>query len=474
MKTEIKLTLLITRQALLALLLSTCFTFPLAAQAAPADFNASPGYGSMMDTLDPVTGSELVLQTMSLVSETNEPGGQVLLTYHSTVSNSGGGYHGNVELVLLPPTNGWQVELVTQFASLPDLPPNAGPVATLTPVSLRCAAADAIMVKTNLQAKQHVRVRSVELFQFTLPVVAVDLFTDMACRSAVTFLDLADTNHFHYRLEFTNSTPTLAALAPGQLLIENPALYEINRGGWLAPIIRSSQAMRNEEGKFRKSFHLEVNSVTNLPNGYIQVEGTQRETTEVLRAGTYYGTQLDAYDGPVRDPYNPPLGSSYWPDSEARLRFGPGSPERPHDGTLADTWGLFCLHYALNDIQIARGITLDGEFLLRGLNLSVNLKWREAAIKKLAFTFTSRAELDLRLTAEAGSKNDGDPLLQQEKQVVWAPLPPVVIPIGDVGLVFSPELTAKVGCSLDARTRVVVPIQSSVETGVTMSWMKSA
>lgn len=457
----------------LTLLLSTCFTLALAALAAPGDFNASPGYGTRADTLDSLTGSELVIQTMSLASETNEPGGQVLLTYNATVSNSGGGYHGNVELVLAPPTNGWPVVLVAQFASLPDLPPNAGPVGTLTPVSLRCAAADAVMVKTNLQAKQHVHVDSVELFQFTLPVVAVDLGMDLACRSVVPFLDLLDTNHAHFRLEFTNSPPSVAALAPGKLLIENPALYEIftnNPHGYLASVIRSSQDTRNEDGKFRKSLHLEITSVTNLPNGSVQVEGTRRETLEVLRAATYYGTQLDAYDDPVRDPYNPPVGSSYWPKSEADLRFAAMDPENPRDGYLADTWGLFCLHYALNDIQIARGITLDGELLLRGLNLSVNLKWREAAIKKLAFTFTSRAELDLRLTAEAGSKNDGDPLFAKEKQVVWAPLPPVVIPIGDVGLVFQPELTAKVGCSLDARTRVVVPMQSSAETGLSMSW----
>jgi hypothetical protein len=466
--------LLIVPRTLRLCLLALCSALTLAALAQPADYNASPGYGTRATTLDSVTGSELVIQTVSLASETNEPDGKVLLTCHATVANTGGGYHGKVVFWLAAPTNGWPVEQVTPFAPLPDLPPHAGPVGTPTPVSLRCAAADADMVKTNLQAKQRVSVESVELTQFTLPVVAVDAELDVACHSAVAFTDPADTNHIHYRLEFTNTPPSVAALAAGKLLIENPELYEIggdtNSNGALQPVVQSGRRTPTNKGQFHKPRHFEITSVTNLPNGRVQVEGAERETFEVLRAGAYYGTQLDAYDDPVRDPYNPPLGSSFWPNSEARLRFGSIRPGFPRDGNLADTWGLFCLHCALNDVQIARGITLDGELLLRGLDLSVNVKWRDAAIKKVLFTLSSRADLDLRLTAEAGAKNDGDSLLQQAKQVVFAPLPPVVIPIANVGLIFTPQLTAKVGCSLDARTRVVVPVQGALELGCMMGW----
>lgn len=452
-----------------SLLLTLCL--PCALLASPADYHASPGYGTIMDSLDVKTGNEAALESVDLISETTEGDGRVLLTYTATVSNTGGGYLGNVEAVLTPPAEEWPVELVTQFASLPDLPPNAPAVTTPTTLSLRCAAVDVALVKAALQDRQRVRVRSKELFQFSMPVVAVDTNMDTLCVVCEEITQPTDTGK-RFKLRFTSANGSVAELAPNKLIIENPDIYTLDSNRPIADAVRSSHSMRSDEGKFRKSKYLEIETLVTLPDGQIEVEGSQRETIDVLVAGTFHGTQMDAYDGPIRDPYNPVSSQTFWPNGEFAKRATSlaAAMGNPRDKSLADLLGLFCLHYAFNDVQISKGITLDGEFLLRGMNLGVNLKWRDGALKKINFTLTNRAEVSMRLTAEAGAKNLDAPSYDLEHTIVSAPLPTIVIPIADQPLTFQPILNVKVGCSLSSPTRFVVPLQTSFETGFSMTW----
>ena len=397
-----------------------------------------------------------------------------MLSYNTRARNPKGGYHANVAVWLESASNDWPVEIVTPFATLPDLMPNSAAITTTTTVSLRCAAADATMVKAALAAMQHVYVSSDELFQFNLAPVAVDQVTDDAWISN-------DVHPNSVTIDFQGSPPLLSTLQPGQMLIENPSIYVLQRiapAGLfaqalrLAEVVSSAYAAPFQDGQFRSVKMVEFVSLTPISGG-VRLTGIPRGMTSVLKAGTFIGTQLDAYDRPMRDPYNPPVGNGFWSAIEADRRNGALTEANaigPRNGSLADLLGLFNLHYAFNNIPVTRGITLDGELLMRGMDVAIDMKWRDAAIKKLAFTFSARADLTMRLTAEAGSKNDGDPLVQKEKQIVYAPLPPVVIPIGDVGLQITPQLTAKIGASLDAQARLVVPMQTQIHAGCTMTW----
>ena len=448
---------------------------PCIALASPSDFNASPGYGTLL--LNAKAGSEIAMEDIHLNSDIEvENDESHILTYSVGLRNTGGGYHGQVVLWLDPAAADWPIETVVASCPFPDLTPNSARVTSPTLLSLKCSTANVAMVRAGIESGQRLHINSTELFQYTLPVIAADANMDALCTAGIRISAVGELTE-RYRLTFSAATGSITTLVPGQLLIENPELYELNYQNagsiQLGMVIRSSQSIRNDTGKPRQSFHLEITSALTLPGGEYQVEGIRRLTLDVLRAATYIGTQLDGYDDPVRDPYNPPNGGGFWPGIETGNRDllrQMGLAQGLRSPVLSDLMGLFCLHYAINDIQIARGITLDGEFSFRGMNVSVDMKWRDSALKKIAFTMTSRAELTLRITAEAGSKNHDEPLLNKERTVFNALLPPIVIPIGDVGLTLQPVLTGKLGCSLDTPTRIVVPMQTSFETGYKMTW----
>lgn len=461
-------------------------TDPYTALAVPALYNAAPGYGTYLNSKE-YRGHEVVVDAVTLAGETNEPDGRVRLSFDATLRNTGGGYHAQPAFQLteaeLP---AWPVELVPSASYTADLAPSQGTfntASTVAPVSLICAAADVAAVKSTVLNKQRVAVSSIELYQFTLPAVSADEATDNAYSSHLT--TGGGTNKFA-TIEFSAETPLLTALTPGQLVLENPSSqgYRLKRPGPTDPpslpglyqVIHAEEAYgEHEEGQMHKTELLEVTGVERT-NGLVRVSGYVREMYAVLRAGTEVANQMDAFDGAVRDPYNPPTGNSLFTGDEWEKRndaIAAALDKGPRWGSLADLLGLFTLHFPFNDVQLGPGITLDGEYLLRGLNIDLAVTWRDALIAKAAMTVSMHTEANLRLTVEGGANNGGLPLLEKERTLAYAPLPPITIPIASFPVTLAPALTVKVGCEASAGSRIVVPLQHSAEAGFYMGWDKN-
>ncbi|HXG48881.1 MAG TPA: trypsin-like serine protease, partial [Methylomirabilota bacterium] len=458
-------------------------TDPYSVPPNPADYHAAPGYGTFMNSSD-TRAYELVLDDVVLTGQTNEPGDQVVLAFRVSVRNTGGGYHGQVMIFPnAPAPPDWPVEVVTPFLELPDLAPagsTSSSVATAPePLLLRCAATNVALVTNTVLAGQRLQISSVELYQMCPPVAAVDAATDAAF---VAYTESGGgTNHFA-TIEFATNTTLLASLTPGTLLLENPSAagHTLRRPGATEPptmhllsqLIHAEENYNlfHEDGQQHRTEMLLVESVV-VTNGSVLVSGWVRQLYEVLCAGTIQRTQLDAFDDPVRDPYNPPHGNSMFTGSEWDKRgdaISAALDKGPRAGELADLLGFFTLHFPFNDVKLGPGITLDGEYLLRGLNIGLDVRIREAAIQKVVWTLSTRSDLDLVLTAEGGASNGGLSLLEKERQLAYAPLPPITLSVFGFPLEIQPAFVVKAGCEVSAGTRVVVPIQHSVEAGCTM------
>ena len=447
------------------------FALALNTLATPADFKAIDGYGTPLASATGFGFSEIVLDSVTLASEATEPDGRKLLSFNATMHNPGEGYQDEVTFGLAAPTTDWPVELVTAFVEMPDLPPNSGVVATTSPVSLRVAAADAEAVKAAVLAKQHLSVGSLDLFQFTSAPVAVDAATDAALSS------YDNNGNDSYTLHFPSSTSLVAALVPNQLLLENPGGYHLVRGvdgGDLFTQVVNCGGVKapNETGKVILSHCLLITSVTPQGGGYL-VTGTRKELREVIANALFVATQNDAYDAPIRDPYAVPAGRTTYTRAEIEdrsLKARELLSEKPRDGRLADLLGLFALHYSFNNIELVRGLNLDGEVLFQALNLRFQVRLRGLTPAKIGITMSSRLEATMRLAADLGvGNNDGNPD-HKERKIVDAPLPPIDIPVGEFDIHIQPTLTVKVGAIVEATTRIVVPIQTSVEAGYYMEW----
>lgn len=460
-------------------------TDPYSVPPNPADYHAAPGYGTYMNSRD-TRAYELVLDDVVLTGQTNEPADQVVLAFRVSVRNTGGGYHGQVAVFPnAPAPPDWPVELVTPFLELPDHAPAGSPNSSIAtapePLLLRCAATNVALVTNTLLAGQRLQIDSVELYQMCPPIAELDAATDAA------FVGYTDsgigTNRFA-TVEFATNTTLLASLMPGALLMENPSLagYTLRRPGptepatmlLLSKLIHAEEAFSpdHELGQQHLTEMLLVESVV-VTNGSVLVSGWVRQLYEVLCAGTIQRTQLDAFDDPARDPYNPPHGNSMFTDSEWSKRgdaISAALDKGPRAGALADLLGFFTLHFPFNDVKLGPGITLDGEYLLRGLNIGLDVRIREAAIQKVVWTLSTRSDLDLVLTAEGGASNGGLSLLEKERQLAYAPLPPIALSVFGFPLEIQPAFVVKAGCEVSAGTRVVVPIQHSVEAGCTMGW----
>lgn len=460
-------------------------TDPYSVSPNPADYHTAPGYGTAMNSRD-TRAYEVVLDNVVLTGQTNEPGNQVVLAFRVSVRNTGGGYHDQVMVFPdAPAPPDWPVELVTPFLELPDLAPvgssNAFIAPAPTPLLIRCDATNVALVTNTLLAGQRLLLSSVELYQMCSPIAPVDAATDAAF---VAYTESGNgTNHFA-TIEFATNTALLASLAPGTLLLENPssAGYTLRRPGptepatmhLLSKLIHAEEAFSfyHEVGQEHHTEVLLVESVV-VTNGSVLVSGWVRQLYEVLCAGTIMRTQLDAFDGPVRDPYNPPHGNSMFTDSEWTERgeaISAALGKGPRAGALADLLGFFTLHFPFSDVKLGPGITLDGEYLLRGLNIGLTVSIRQAAIEKVVWTLSTRSDLDLVLTAEGGASNGGLSLSEKERQLAYAPLPPITLSVFSFPLEIQPAFVVKAGCEVTAGTRIVVPIQHAVEVGCTLGW----
>ncbi len=465
----------------------TFFALSILALGIPADFNALPRYGT---TMDAKTG-DVSIESMELFAETTEPDGRKRLEFNGTLRNNDIGYFESVHLGFEAPGPDWNVEIVSDFFAMPDLVPNG---ASTTPqrLVLLAPAADAEAVKTQILAKQRLRIGAFELYQFRLPAVAIDAATEANYSGDGVRLD------GKAELRFSATTAVLGSLAPGKLLMENPTQFTVERGNGptlsdLALHISSDVLVKDwQNGKIRTTRMFEVTEISTDPmTGVVTVVGIQfggqpdpfppfrnaekyRGLVDNLRTGTLFTEANSAFDNSgtaadSRHPYQPPLGNSAFSGledaaREARKALVP-ILYGPRYGELRELNGLFALHFPFNEVQLAKGITLDGQCTLGGIDVALGARYKNGVISRFTARLSTKAEMDLRLTADVGVS-----LFDQEKIIVSAPLPKLIFNLGGVPVEIAPIFSLKVGASVNTTGRIVLPVMSSIESGVVMQW----
>lgn len=488
-------------QVISRLLTAFCFLSALPLFATPNQFNAVSGYGTHLKN----AGNDISMESISLLSETTEMDGRKRLSFNVTLKNNDLGYFESPDIEFDEPGPGWNVEIVQHrtVTATPDLPPN-GSGTTQQPLILLAPAADAEAVKAQVLAGQRMTIRADELYQFRLPAVAVDALADANFDHAET------AQNGQVALVFSATSPALDAVSAGMFLVEAWKTQPLSRvagdgiGDELAGLARHVSShefyLDWQNGKVRTTRIFEVTQKNVAGNGTATLTGIQhgaaahwppllqrpeedpkyRALIDNLRTGTLEGRASEAFDSTHdlklanRHPWNPPLGNSAFTESEyqqrGETRAGLVQDGRWRAAAWRDLGGLFSLHFPFNDVQLAPGITLDGQMTLVAANVELRMRLRNFVMSKIGMTVTTGAEVDLRLTASAGSDNSNAPLLEREKRILTAPLFRVIFQVGAVPVEIQPIFTVDVGATLNATASVVVPIQTSFEVGFDMEY----
>ncbi len=496
------------RIALLGLsLLATGFNGLL---AAPADYNAISGYGTEIPRLTQAA-NDVSIVNIQLAGETTEPDGRIRLSFTASLQNSGDSYYESARIAFDPPGPGWPVEIVDDTHMFADIAPQST-VAMPETIVLLAPAADALAVKNAVLAGQRLRATATELFQFRLPPVAVDEATGEAYDSATENLLTRGVT-----LIFSESTPLLAGLQPGTLLMEVPFLHTLPRVFdmpppgekakliGLAKHVSSSQYVMGAGHSIRTDRMVEVTSVTFEGDGSVRVHGQQfggpppdwlfnplvnfwhsqtdpdlRGFVDNLRHGTLSVEAIDAFDPPAdgdpaaRDPFDPPAGNTaftYLENLQLEIeRNALLNADQVRHPRLSELNGFFALHMPINDLKITRGITVDGQVLLQGMKVGIDVRYSGLLPVRVTVRLGSELELNLRVTVNPGTDNNGLAEIEREKQIVDFGLPTIYFSIAGVPVKVQPRFSAKVGVTASVPTQVVLPFTGSYEAGVEWIW----
>ena len=462
--------------------------------AAPADFNAVAGYGTAINgelPSDPAltlqrsslsgaffdaSESEIIVENIALVGESTEPDGRVRLGFTLTLRNTGPAYFEDMDIEFEKPMPGWNAEYVFDPFETGDLPPHSS-VSRPEPYELLVPATEAEAAKAAILAGQRLRPNGRELHQFTLPSVAVDPATDLAFLAHRASLVVPGA----LEITFSTMTPQLAALTAGTLLVESPGFNALVRPEIPPPLDTPTPELSDvvaaqeiwgpiDYGQERKTKIVEVTAILPQGDGTVIVRGHPREMKDVIRTATFFQRPVDAFDDPSVDPYFTPLGNNGF----SRYSFQPSTAGTgPRHRNRAAAAAFHAMHFPINDVTLAPGITLDGEVLIDALNVEMKVRFRDALPVRMAIRLATKSEVTLRLTASARANNTNAPLFQREQEIFSVPLPPLIFNIAGVPVDIQPIIKVKVGAEINAPTTVVIPVQASVETGVVTGWDKS-
>ncbi|MBL9114255.1 MAG: hypothetical protein JNJ83_04560 [Verrucomicrobiaceae bacterium] len=473
---------------------------------APADFNAVSGYGTILEKLSP-TINEVTIEAITLASETTEPDGRKRLSFTASLHNTGEGYFEGAQIRFdkptTPPSPEWPIEIVNDAVVMPDLEPS-GTVTLPQPIVLLAPAADANAVKNAVLAGQHLYARATELYQFRLPPSPIDDATNDAFDHATSNLLNDDIS-----LYFEQMTPFLQALQPGTLLMETIMTDSVTRtyDGFnnLTGLAKHVSTMKRwgppDFGRLRTERMVEVESVTLEQDGKVKVHGKQWGGQELdlsdvlhlipslqtnrrvrgffdnLRTGTLLMEAIDLVDAgnsEGRDPFDPPVGNTFYTSSETEERAITAAELRDRallrHPALSDLKGFFSLHMPINEMEIIKGVTVDGEVSLQGAKVGLMVRMKNLAPKFIMVRMGNELEVNLRATIRPGADNTGSLSFEKEKVLTDIALATFYFNVGGVPVEIQPRFKALVGISANVSTQVVLPFTGSFEIGTDYYW----
>lgn len=511
------------RLLLLFLLIGRCW-------AGPSDYNAASGYGTRItggsptsaiftDILPALDGpfydpldSEVQMQSITLASEVNEGNGFTRLGFTVVLSNTSDGYYEELGIEWEPVGRTWTtvgdaqsftgpewhgVPVPDTFGWMPDLPPGPGTTARAQPYEVRVPTAERNAAVADILAGRHLRPVGIELFQFTRLPKAIDQATDNA------FLGIeGEPPPGHSVVYFSQMTPLLASLQPGEMLVESAYHQVIRRGvgvNQFAPML--SDIIASIEGgpitvwdgltglpsKQYMTRLQRVVSVVTQQDGTIKLDVVEEGWNAVFRVGSVFQGTKQALDPdpspvdpiPMRNLYRPPFSDGVISNSFRALQpesILPDPPDRSAERLLLRGhpslgFGFRPMHMNFNDIGFLNNtIRLGGEILLDAMHLELKFRLRLDGTYKITVKMASKAEMTMRLAAGAGANNSNESEVDKEKTLFNIPLARMTIPIGPAEITITPKFSGLVGVNVNVPTQVVIPMHGSVEAGSVLTY----
>jgi hypothetical protein len=301
-----------------------------------------------------------------------------------------------------------------------------------------------------------------ELWVFDAPPRGIDQATEDAwLPPAITSLGVTT-------LKFGSNTPFLQSLQPGDLLLEDPGVNLLDR-----PPINPADPFRQTEPWLGQSVPFEVSSVTQV-GSEIHVTGHVRTLLQVLKSATFVqDAKFDAYDHPVRDPYNPTLENTYTDAEQAARDVAAGMIEQeygPRDGRLADLRGLNAIPWHFNDLQLTDQIRLSGELLLRSSGLKIQARIRNFALQHAFVHLDAGVVMNVVLECGGGENTTNTPAGEKTVEIFDLPLPVVTLNLAGVPITVGPVARLSAGVEANIPRRLALPLQSSFTVGMEMGY----
>ncbi|MCU0779894.1 MAG: hypothetical protein MUF04_02190, partial [Akkermansiaceae bacterium] len=416
----------------------------------------------------PVDGTSLALENIQIVQEVTLANGRVLMLFTADVRN------------LLTEAVAEAMITVDQRLGSPDydfalagleFPGIAAEAFTPAPgpgaFYITAAAAELTAVRAEILSGALIEVKGTELFVFGAPPHGRDQATEDAWESAT----LGAPNEVV--LVFGTSTPFLASLQAGDLLVEDPGVNRLASAGYDDPFNPYDD---NPPKVLADYLPLEVAAVATDNEGKVRVTGVKRQLLEIVKSATFYqDSRTSPYDAPVRDPYNPLLENTYTA-AERDLRAALAetiAQSNPRDGRLADLRGMNGKPWHFNQTPLSPKVSVTGELLLRSSGLKLEIKIRNFQLQRA----TARVEVGAiaNLVIECSGGEDTALLGTHEKsaRLFNFQLPGVTFNIGGVPVKVAPLLFLDAGVEASIPQSLTLPLQSAFIIGMDLGWDRS-
>lgn len=268
-------------------------------------------------------------------------------------------------------------------------------------------------------------------------------------------------------LKFGTNTPFLQGLQPGDLLVEDPGVNLLDR-----PLPNPADPFHQTEPWLGQCVPFEVSSVAQV-GGAVHVTGHVRTLLQVLKSATFVqDAKFDAYDHPVRDPYNPTLENTYTDAEQAARDAAAGVIEQnnPRDGRLADLRGLNAIPWHFNDLQLTDKIRLSGELLLRSSGLKIQARIRNFALQHAFVHLDAGVAMNVVLECGGGENTTNKPPGDKTIEIFDLPLPAVTLNLAGVPITIGPVARLNAGVEANIPRQLALPFQSSFTVGMEMGY----
>ncbi len=317
---------------------------------------------------------------------------------------------------------------------------------------VRVANADVPAARAAILSGDWLKVSAFEEQVYAYPTRFVDAPTDDAFTNRTVV-------NGEFVLIFATPTDLLNQLQPGEVLIA-----ETTRTGYHPKSRPVGYPSLSQFLPFK------VTAVATA-NGLVQVTGDIADLDEILKSGTFLGSD-ENFNGSGRDLLDPPVENTHTSAEKAERALNAdllGKLDPDHPG-LADLLGMDAIPWRFNDVQITPALRLSGQVLLRSSGLRVQLAYRDFTLKRASVGIDAGVTASMVLETAGAANNQGAPLAEKQKQLARIPLPPVPMTIAGVPVSINPAFVVSVGAEVNAPSGLSIPVETSVRLGTEVGW----